>query len=64
MNWAAAFAAVLFAVAALSMIAPAVVRDPFATAAAFLTGVFVGMLLENAMSDRCSEGDRRRREKG
>jgi hypothetical protein len=48
MNWVAALAAVLFSVVALSMIAPAVMHDTFATAAAFLTGVFVGMLLENA----------------
>ncbi len=55
MNWVAAFAAVLFAVVALSMIAPAVVLDPIAIAAAFLIGVFVGMLLENAMSDGCQD---------
>jgi hypothetical protein len=55
MNWVVAFAAVLFAVVTLSMIAPAVVLDPFAIATAFLIGVFVGMLLENAMSDGCQD---------
>jgi len=60
MNWAAASAAVLFAVIVLSMIAPAVMYDPFSIATAFTAGVFVGMLLENAMSpDRRSEDNGR-----
>ncbi len=54
MNWAVVFGAVLFAVFALSMLAPAVMRDPLAIAAAFAIGVFVGMMLENATADdRC-----------
>jgi len=56
MNRAAAFAAVLFAVMALSMIAPAVAHDPLSITAAFTAGVFVRILLENAVSpDRRSE---------
>jgi hypothetical protein len=62
MNWVVAFAAVLFAVMVLSMIAPAVTHDPFSITAAFMAGVFVGMLLENAVSpDRRSEDNRRYR---
>jgi len=60
MNWAAAFAAVLFAVMALSMIAPAVMHDPLSITAAFTAGVFVRILLENAVSpDRRSEDNGR-----
>jgi hypothetical protein len=53
MNWVVALGAMLFAAFALALIAPIVLHDPFAAIAAFLIGVFVGMLLENARSDRC-----------
>jgi hypothetical protein len=41
----------MFAVAALAVIAPIVLHDPFATAAALMIGIFAGMLLESAKSD-------------
>jgi hypothetical protein len=53
MNWVVALGAILFAAFVMTLIAPIVMHDPFATAAAFLAGVFVGMLLENARSDKC-----------
>jgi len=58
MNWIIALGAMLFAAMVLFMIAPAVIYDPFAIFAAFLVGVFVGMLLENATED-----DRRRKKR-
>ncbi len=53
MNWVVTLGAVPFAAFALALIAPIVLHDPFATTAAFLIGIFVGMLLENARSDKC-----------
>jgi hypothetical protein len=41
----------MFAAVALVMIAPIVLRDPFATAAALMIGIFAGMLLESAGLD-------------
>jgi len=55
MNWAVVLAAVMFAAVALVMIAPIVLRDPFATAAALMIGIFVGTLLESARSDGCRD---------
>ena len=51
MNWAVALGAVLFGAFVLSMMAPAVMRDPFTTAAAFMTGILVGMMLKSASSE-------------
>ena len=60
MNWAVALAAALFVVVVLPMIAPAVTHDPLSITAAFIAGVFVGMLLENATSpDRRPEDNGR-----
>jgi len=50
MKWVVALVAVLFAVMRLSMIAPAIMHDPFSIAATFMVGIFVGMILGHAMS--------------
>jgi len=55
MNWAAVLAAVMFAAAALAMVAPIVLHNPFATAAALMIGIFVGTLFESARSDGCRD---------
>ena len=59
MNWAVALGAILFGAFVLSMMAPAVMRDPFTIVAAFMTGILVGMMLENASSED-DRGCRRR----
>ena len=59
MNWAVALGAVLFGAFVLSMMAPAVMHDPFTTVAAFMTGILVGMMLESASSED-DRGCRRR----
>jgi hypothetical protein len=46
MNWIIALFAAVFAIMVLSMIAPAVMHDPFAIAASFATGIITGMILE------------------
>jgi len=62
MNWVVVLGAVLFAMVALSMIAPAAVHDPFSTATVIVIGIFVGMMFENATSsDHSSENKRRRK---
>jgi len=60
MNWAVALGALLFGTFVLSMMAPAVMRDPFTIATAFMTGILVGMMLESASSED-DRGCRKRR---
>ena len=55
MNWAVVPAAVMFAAVALAMIAPIVLHDPFATAAALMIGILAGILLESVRSDGCRD---------
>jgi hypothetical protein len=58
MNWVVAVGAILFAVFALSMMAPTIIHDPLSMLAVFMVGVFVGMMLENAMSSDRPEDER------
>jgi len=66
MKWVVVLVAVLFAVMGLSMIAPVIMHDPFSIAAAFMVGIFVGMILGHAMScsSRYSEDSKSRSNRG
>jgi len=47
MKWVVVIGAFLFALVALSMIAPVVATDPFSILAALMVGVFIGMLIQS-----------------